>query len=158
MKSYVSLHTSATLASLLINGFNLQCSHAFAPQPVTFANKVNQRAAHPPHKNSYLEQLAATSTKEESTESKLSDRATLSPPTSMETTSSSSTQPKEEEQSETKSLLEKVKQAGTAGAISYALWELGAQQIIPIILRMHVFQNSNDILSWFRRIFKDFGV
>jgi len=31
----------------------------------------------------------------------------------------------EEELSETKKLLQKVKQAGTAGAISYALWELG---------------------------------
>ena len=31
----------------------------------------------------------------------------------------------EEELSETKKLLKKVKQAGTAGAISYALWELG---------------------------------
>ena len=31
----------------------------------------------------------------------------------------------EEELSETKKLLKKVKEAGTAGAISYALWELG---------------------------------
>ena len=31
----------------------------------------------------------------------------------------------EEELSESKKLLQKVKQAGTAGAISYALWELG---------------------------------
>jgi hypothetical protein len=31
----------------------------------------------------------------------------------------------EEELTETQKLLKKVKQAGTAGAISYALWELG---------------------------------
>ncbi|KAL7497413.1 hypothetical protein ACHAWT_008202 [Skeletonema menzelii] len=39
----------------------------------------------------------------------------------------------EEELSETKKLLQKVKQAGTAGAISYALWELGFWGIsIPV--------------------------
>jgi hypothetical protein len=39
----------------------------------------------------------------------------------------------EEELSETQKLLQKVKQAGTAGAISYALWELGFWGIsIPV--------------------------
>merc|ERR1712032_1239238 len=39
----------------------------------------------------------------------------------------------EEELSETQELLQKVKQAGTAGAISYALWELGFWGIsIPV--------------------------
>mmetsp|Transcript_15723 Transcript_15723/g.33248 ORF Transcript_15723/g.33248 Transcript_15723/m.33248 type:complete len:204 (-) Transcript_15723:1865-2476(-) len=38
-----------------------------------------------------------------------------------------------EEPSETKTLLEQVKQAGTAGAVSYALWELGFWGIsIPV--------------------------
>lgn len=41
----------------------------------------------------------------------------------------------EEELSETKKLLQKVKQAGTAGAISYALWELGFWGVsIPVCI------------------------
>lgn len=41
------------------------------------------------------------------------------------TNSASEVEEEEEELSETKKMLQKVKQAGTAGAISYALWELG---------------------------------
>jgi len=58
---------------------------------------------------------------------------------SLETTtsadSSDTTAPGDEQQqlTETQSLLQKVKQAGTAGAISYALWELGFWGVsIPI--------------------------
>lgn len=60
----------------------------------------------------------------------------------------------EEELSETKTLLQKVKQAGTAGAISYALWELGFWGIsLPVCvvgyqrLTGHLpdFSNSEDV-------------
>lgn len=41
----------------------------------------------------------------------------------------------EEDQSETKKLLAKIKEAGTAGIISYALWELGFWFVsIPVVL------------------------
>lgn len=144
--------TSATLAILLFN--TLSNTNGFAPQPITYGINIRHRA-HPPHKNSYLEQLAATPTK---------DDATVKPPTTTvsieSTTTSDATLEVNEEQDKTKSLLEKVKQAGTAGAISYALWELGATQILPILLRMQLFQNSNEIFAWFQKsiaILKDFG-
>jgi len=114
---------TSTLAVLLLN---LSCINAFAPPPELNSWKVVNRAAHPPHKNFYLEQLAASPTKEEV-------KVEASPTeikTSMETTTS---EEPEEEQDKTKSLLAKVKQAGTAGAISYALWELGFWGIsIPV--------------------------
>ena len=137
---------TSTLAVLLLN---LSCINAFAPPPELNSWKVVNRAAHPPHKNFYLEQLAASPTKEEA-------KVEASPTeikTSMETTTS---EEPEEEQDKTKSLLAKVKQAGTAGAISYALWELGAQQILPILLRMQLFQNSNEIFSWFQQQIRAF--
>jgi hypothetical protein len=134
---------------------------AFAPHPLTFANTVRRRAAHTahaPHQNSYLEQLAATPMKEQETQKpstpepepniSMEAAATAAPPTTQ--------QQEEEEEDSTKSLLQKVKEAGVAGAISYALWELGAQ-ILPIVLRMQLFQNSNEILSSLRQYIKDFG-
>ena len=146
--------TSATLAILLFN--TLSHTNGFAPQPFPYASSNVHHRAHPPHKNSYLEQLAATPTKADTTEKPPTTTANKETPiTSMETT-----QELNEKQDEAKSLLEKVKQAGTAGAISYALWELGAPQILPILLRMQLFQNSNEIFAWFRKSFailKDFG-
>merc|ERR1712157_665388 len=52
----------------------------------------------------------------------------------------------EEELSETQKLLQKVKQAGTAGAISYALWELGFWGIsIPMAGHWPDFSNQEDL-------------
>ena len=130
--------STSTLAVLLLN---LSFINAFAPQQITYYYAKSNRAAHPPHKNFYLEQLAASPTKEEV-------KVEASP---TEITTSVETDTSEEDQDKTKSLLAKVKQAGTAGAISYALWELGAQQILPILLRMQLFQNSNEIFSWFQQ-------
>jgi hypothetical protein len=154
MKGYVSTH--ATVVALLLH---LSNTHAFAPQPLTttFANRIDERAAHPPHKNSYLEQLTSPNKEVKDESQPLEAASTHS--TYMESTASTSMEtPIEQtlEQNETKSLLEKVKQAGTAGAISYALWELGAQ-LLPILLRMQLFQNSHEIVSWLRQTIKDFG-
>jgi len=49
------------------------------------------------------------------------------------------------ENEEKESLLLKIKQAGLAGAISYALWELGAF-LTPIFLRMQLIKNADYIL------------
>lgn len=132
---------------------------AFTPQPLTFANTVRRRAAHTahaPHQNSYLEQLAATPIKEQENEKSAAPEPTISMEAAA-TAAAPSTQQQDEEEDSAKSLLQKVKQAGTAGAISYALWELGAQQLLPIVLRMQLFQNSNEILPAIRQFIKDFG-
>ncbi|KAL3799948.1 hypothetical protein HJC23_007421 [Cyclotella cryptica] len=139
MKSNAHVPTRATLALLLVNILNIPTgTESFAPHPLTIGN-VYQRAthtAHPPHKNYYLEQLAAIPTKEEVSESSSSPVETPAT-TDMEINGGETVEKKEDEKelSETQKLLQKVKQAGTAGAISYALWELGFWGIsIPVCI------------------------
>lgn len=147
MKSYMNICN----VILLLNA----STDAFTPQPLTFASTARRRAAHAhaPHQNSYLEQLAATPIKEQENEKSAAPEPTME---AAATAAAPTTQQQEEEDS-AKSLLQKVKQAGTAGVISYALWELGAQQLLPIVIRMQLFQNSNEILPAIRQFIKDFG-
>lgn len=141
MKSNTHVSPRATLALLLVNILHFPIgTDSFAPHPLTIGN-IYQRAsrtAHPPHKSYYLEQLAAIPTKEEVTESTNSPVEVETPAaTVLEINGGESVEKKEEEKelSETQKLLQKVKQAGTAGAISYALWELGFWGIsIPVCI------------------------
>ena len=53
----------------------------------------------------------------------------------------------EEEESETQKLLKKVKEAGTAGAISYAVWELGFWGVSHMYVFTVVSNTSSSIYS-----------
>ena len=86
----------------------IHAANAFAPGARPLA--VQQRQGRSLFKNPYLETLGATT---ETEEAKTEEAA----PAKVEE--------EEEELSETQKLMKQVKEAGTAGVISYALWELG---------------------------------
>jgi len=86
----------------------IHAANAFAPGARPLA--VQQRQGRSLFKNSYLETLGAT------TETELAKTEEAAP---------AKVEEEEEELSETQKLMKQVKEAGTAGVISYALWELG---------------------------------
>jgi hypothetical protein len=130
MKSY-------TPAIILLS---LSNTVAFAPhlQTVLRSHHHDAHQAHPPHKNQYLEQLATSSQDMKSDTLSYSQASSTNNPTINAAATTLENEEKE-------SLLLKIKQAGLAGAISYALWELGAF-LTPIFLRMRLIKNADYIL------------
>lgn len=94
--------------------------------------------------------LDAKTTKDEDNQEQID----LSSSSSLESPSSSVQKENEEEMSESKKLLKKIKESGTAGVISYALWELGFWALsVPVCIyayyklvgHMPDFSNQEDL-------------
>lgn len=122
-----------TLAPLLVlnafSGLNVAVSFTARPLAGVSPMRVSTPNVAPRHPIQLFDSPVTTQ------EEKATDKTEMAIETSTTNGDASVPPPAEEEEelSETKKLLQKVKQAGTAGAISYALWELGFWGIsIPV--------------------------
>ena len=101
---------------------------AHSPQHFTALNAISSKDSDRDRPVGLLEQ--PTTVSKSTTENSLETA-----PSSIDSDTSINTEKATEELTETQRLLQKVKQAGTAGAISYALWELGFWGVsIPVCI------------------------
>ena len=126
----------AACATPSVSAFTVQGPRA-ATSFTTTSRSPFLAAQHHPRRN-LVANMVSTEMENTKVEQKQAEETEMESTTSMETsstipstavTTTTTTTPKEEveveELSETKKLMQQVKDAGTAGIVSYALWELG---------------------------------